>query len=108
MCPKAGRKAGKMAKRRYGKKRGGSRSKKLPLAIALPVGMAGAQAMKYVMAGNYTSAQHVFTGIQANGGFDQGRFMMTYLPIVAGVLVHKGASRLGVNRYIPKWIPVSI
>ena len=104
----AGRKDGKMAKRRYGKKRRSGGSKKLPLAIALPLGMAGAQAAKYAMAGNFTSAQHVFTGIQADGGFDQGRMMATYVPILAGVVIHKGASRLGVNRYIPKWLPVSL
>jgi hypothetical protein len=32
----------------------------------------------------------------------------TYGPILMGVVVHKVASRMGVNRVIPKWIPLSI
>jgi len=97
-----------MAKYRGKKRRSGGRSKKMPLAIVVPMAVPAMLAAKYAMAGNFTSAQHVFTGIQADGSLDTGRLMATYVPMLSGVIIHKAAGRLGVNRYLPKWLPVSI
>ena len=98
-----------MAKRRYGKKRGGSRSKKLPLAIVVPMAVAGMQVARQAMAGNYNGAVERMTGYDPAGKhFDVNSFMTTYAPIAVGVVVHRVAGRAGVNRYIPKWLPVSI
>lgn len=78
-----------------------------------------------VLAGFMPLATEVYQGVQAEGfaavpkrlgklaGYDAytGRFGWTYmvqagvLPILAGILVHKFASRLGVNRAISKVIP---
>lgn len=96
-----------MAKRRYGKRRGGSRSKKLPLSIVIPMAVPAIQAGKHLMAGQMPEAAYVMTGIDINGQFHAGRLVQTYAPMVGGVLVHKFAGRF-VNRYIPKWLPVSI
>jgi len=94
--------------RRKGKKgrRGGS--KKMPLAIIAPMAFTGYEVGKYVMAGDMANAKYMVTGIDSAGKFKGGRVVETYLPIAAGVIVHKGAAALGVNRYIPKWLPVSI
>ena len=103
----AGRKDGKMAKRRFKKSRRGG-SKKLPLAIMVPMAVAGYETGKYLFAGDTKNAAYVMSGMRADGTFSSGRLIQTYAPIAAGVVVHKIAGRVGVNRYIPKWIPVSI
>lgn len=95
-----------MARRRSKKSRGG-RSKKMPLAIVVPMAIPVVEAGKALMAGQYDSARYIMTGVDGMGRFNVGRMVETYAPVVAGVVVHKFAGRF-VNRYIPKWLPVSI
>jgi len=94
-----------MAKK--GKRRGGSRSKKLPLAIVIPMAIPAIEAGKAIMGGQYDTARYIMTGVDGMGRFVPGRMVETYAPVVAGVVAHKFAGRF-VNRYIPKWLPVSI
>jgi len=92
---------------RRSKKRRGSGSKKIPLAIGVPLAVNAVIVGKYAMEGNFAAASKHMTGY-GSGGFEPQVLMTTYGPILAGVIVHKGASKLGVNRMIPKWLPVSI
>jgi len=102
-----------MARRKYGKRRGGSRSKKLPLAIAIPTALSTYNyvlepVLKGDMGRAMRQAKYYMGGIQEDGtGFQLNGPMMFYGPMVAGVVAHKFAGRF-VNRYIPKWLPVSI
>jgi len=94
---------------RRNKKHRRSGSKKLPLAIVVPMAVAGVQVGQQIMAGNYNGAVERMTGYDPAGKhFDSNSFLTTYAPIAVGVVVHKVAGRAGVNRYIPKWLPLSI
>lgn len=95
------------------KKSRGGRSHKVPLSIVAPMAVVGYGIAKNAMEG--PSGQNM--AVLKMTGFDMGstsdRFKPMYLvgtygPVAAGFLVHKMAGRLGVNRYIPKWMPVSI
>lgn len=100
-----------MARRKYGKKRRSGGSKKLPLSIAVPMGVVGYSVAKDAMAGNVNMAALRMTGFDAaspSNKFKPEYLVATYGPIMAGVFVHKIAGRMGANRYIPKWLPVSI
>ena len=93
------------------KKRHGSRNRKLPLAIAAPVGIAALDIGKDVMAGDKIRAIVKLTGYDigsTTNRFKPEYLLGTYVPIALGVVVHKVANRVGVNRMIPKWLPVSI
>jgi len=99
-----------MAKRRYGKKRRGSRSKKVPMAIMVP--LAGQAMSSYMASSNPAHKLNNFalktTGYDfVNGNFNAGAAMPFWGAMVAGIVVHRVAGRT-VNRYIPKWIPVSL
>ena len=85
-----------------------SGSKKLPLAIVVPMAATGYKVGKMMMAGDTGGAVLNMTGIANDGSFHSEYVVRTYAPMLAGVIVHKGAARLGVNRYLPKWLPVSI
>ncbi len=95
-----------MAKRRGKKSRRSGRAK-LPLAIVVPMAVPAVEAGKYLMAGRLPEAAYVMSGIDINGKFHANRFLQTYAPMAGGVIAHKLAGRF-VNRYIPKWLPVSI
>jgi hypothetical protein len=83
------------------KKRGSSRkAKAIPVAVALPLAVAAVDTFKYAQGGNWSSAAYVWTGVNKNGGFDSSRVMQTYVPIAAGVVVHKVANRVGVNNFV--------
>lgn len=100
-----------MARRRFGKKHRSGGSKKLPLSIVVPMAVVGYGVAKDAMAGNMNMAALRMTGFDAaspSNKFKPEYLVATYGPIMAGVLVHKVASRMGANRYIPKWIPLSI
>ena len=86
---------------RYGRKRrGGRRAKSIPVAVALPVALAGVQAGQYAMKGEWTNAQYIFTGVDSTGNFQSSRVIKTYAPIAAGVIVHKVANKVGVNNFV--------
>ena len=97
-----------MARRKYGKKRRSGGSKKVPIAVVGPIALLGYQAAKFALAGDMNNAGYVLTGVNSGGNFNMGRVIQSYTPIAAGIVVHKIASRAGVNRYIPKWLPLSI
>ena len=83
-------------------------NKKLPLAIAAPVALAAYEIAK-TGKGNSAAAVARITGYDpSNGQFAFGNMASTYVPILAGVIVHKAASRFGVNRMLPSWLPVNI
>jgi len=96
-----------MARRRGKKSRRGG-SKKMPLAVVAPMAIVAYEAGHYAVKGDMDNAKYVLTGVRRDGTWSSGRTMQTYTPVLVGVVIHKAASRLGVNRYIPKWLPVSI
>lgn len=99
-----------MAKKKRGR-RGGS--KKIPLAVVAPMAVVGYKIAKEAMTGATGQNMAVLrlTGWDAGSttdNFKPNYLIGTYVPVLAGVIVHKGASRLGVNRMIPKWLPFNI
>lgn len=101
-----------MARRRSKKSRR-SGSKKLPLAIAIPTALSTYNyvldpVLKGDMGRAMRQAKYYMGGMQEDGsGFQLAGPMMFYGPMIAGVVAHKFAGKF-VNRYIPKWLPVSI
>jgi hypothetical protein len=94
-----------MAKKK--KRLGGSRSKKLPLAVAVPLAIPIIAAGRAALSGGSADdITYKLMGFNA-GGVDMAKVAQIGVPIVGGVLVHKFVGR-AVNRYIPKWLPVSI
>lgn len=86
---------------RFKRKRGGSRkAKSIPIAIAVPLAVSAVDTFKYAQGGNWKSAAYVWTGVNENGGFDSSRIVKTYMPLAAGVVVHKIANRVGVNNFV--------
>jgi len=90
--------------------RGGS--KKLPISIVAPMAMGGYfKVVQPLMAGNQILAVANLTGFDMGSTADKWKpqyLVGTYGPILAGAVIHKVAGRVGVNRMIPKWLPVSI
>jgi len=94
---------------KYRKKKGRrSGSKKLPVAVIVPMAIPVVEAGKALMSGQYDTARYIVSGVDGSGRFNAGRLIETYGPLAAGVVVHKVANRVGVNRMIPKWVPLSI
>jgi len=86
---------------RFKRKRGGSRkAKSIPIAVAAPLVMVGAEAAKFGMSGDWKNVGYIFTGVDASGNFQGSRVVRTYLPIGAGIVVHKVANRVGVNNIV--------
>lgn len=69
----------------------------IPLAVAVPVAVVAIDSAKKVMAGNTAELMANIT-MMDNGKFSSARFMNMWAPILAGVIVHKGASYVGLNR----------
>lgn len=91
------------------KKRGGRHSRrKIPLAVVAPLGVVAYDAGRYLVKGQTEEAKFIVTGINRNGKLEVGQLMRAYGPVLVGALIHKGASRLGVNRAIPSWIPFGV
>jgi hypothetical protein len=84
------------------------KSKKVPLAVAVPVLITTVDIGKAVISGDTASARLQMTGIDSNGKFYFPAVAQTYGPILAGALIHMGASKLGVNRAIAKVPFISI
>jgi hypothetical protein len=86
---------------RYRKKRGGSRkAKSIPIAVAAPLIMVGAEAASFGMKGDWKNVGYIFTGVDASGKFQGSRVARTYLPMAAGIVVHKVANKVGVNNIV--------
>jgi len=74
---------------------------KIPMAIAIPVAVVAIDTGKKIMAGQTDELMANVTMME-NGKFNSGRFFNMWGPILAGAVVHKGASYLGVNRAMAK------
>jgi hypothetical protein len=101
-----------MARRGRKSRRSGGR-KKIPLAIVAPMAFSAYNyVLEPVLKGDMGRAQrqtaYYMAGMQQDGsGFQLDGPLKFYGPMIAGVVAHKVAGRF-VNRYIPKWLPVSI
>ena len=93
-----------MARRRK-KKRGGKRDTAIPLALTIPVLYPGVSALMTqgltepalrTIAGRYLGMTDDMST------FDSARFMRTYTPVIMGFIVHKGATKLGINKHVKK------
>lgn len=71
----------------------------VPMAMAVPIAYVAYNQGRKILAGNVKGAKEAMTGY-TDSGFSVGILMETYGPIVAGAVVHKAASYLGVNRMI--------
>ena len=91
-----------MARRFSKKRRSSGKSKSIPLAIVAPLAYTGYEMVTQFMGGNKAMPQYMLTGVNANGVFNSGRLVQTYAPILAGVVVHKVAQRVGVNNIVRK------
>ena len=85
---------------RKSKRRGGRRAKSIPVAVVAPLVMVGAEAAKFGMAGDWKNVGYIFTGVDATGNFQGSRVVRTYLPMAAGIVVHKVANKVGVNNIV--------
>lgn len=84
-----------------------SGNKKLPLAVAVPLAIPLIAAGRVALAGG-TGDDITYKMMGFNsGGVDMAKVSQIAVPIVGGILAHKIIGR-HVNRYIPKWLPVSI
>ena len=93
-----------MAKRR-GKKRSGSRRKKIPLAATAGVASALLPIAGMAMTGNLQEAGNAlasrFTGFDPGSGtFSIANLALGLLPIVLGATVSMAVSKAGLNRYL--------
>jgi hypothetical protein len=88
---------------RRGKKKKGRRSNKMtiPIAMVAPVALPVVEGMTKMASGDIKGgAQFIatkFTGLQADGTFNSAYLVNTYTPILAGIIVHKAASKFGLN-----------
>ncbi len=84
----------------------GKSNKKLPLSIAVPVGIPVINAVKSVMGGGEMKdvAWHMFG--MGSSGMNWDKAMEIGAPIVVGLIAHKTIGKL-INRYVPKWSPVN-
>jgi len=73
----------------------------VPVAMVAPVMMPVAEGLGMALGGDTKGGMRLitakFTGLQADGTFNSAYLMNTYMPILAGVIVHKAASRFGLN-----------
>jgi len=88
---------------RRGRKKRGRKSSKMtiPIAMVAPVAMPIAEGVAKMAGGDVKGGVQFittkFTGLQADGTFNSAYSMNTYTPILAGIIVHKAASRFGLN-----------
>lgn len=71
------------------KHKGARRKMTLPVAVLAPIGANAYHSAKHIQAGEYHDAAMVWTGMDKNGNIVWGRLMQTYLPIAAGIVIHK-------------------
>ena len=98
-----------MARRRFGKKkRSGKRNKAIPVAIVAPLAMPAINyVLPKVMSGDIKGAVQSlaleYTGMDSAGKFHANQLVEAYVPVAMGVVVHKMASKFGINRYARKY-----
>jgi len=84
-----------MAKRRFKKSRS-ARKMTIPMAVAVPVGAIGIALGKKALAGD-TAGMMRQVGV-GESGLEFDKVISVWGPVLVGVIIHKGASYLGVNR----------
>jgi len=87
-----------------GKKHSSKRKMTVPLALAAPIALIGANAYQQYTSGGFASVKKytlmAMAGKDGNDQLNMGTAVNFYLPILAGAAIHIGASKLGVNRMI--------
>jgi len=78
----------------------GRRSKKMtvPLAVVAPIAFTALAFGQAAARGDMVTVKQGLTGMGADGKFHFEYVYPNYLPILAGVLIHKGANMAGINR----------
>lgn len=80
------------------------KKKTLPLAVIAPMLAQGIYIGNEMMAPDVSMAEktsrvkYILTGVDASGNFHYEQVAGLYGSIVAGILIHKGANMLGINR----------
>ena len=88
---------------RFRRKRGGSRkAKSIPVAVAAPMVYIGYREFKNASSGHMDNVVENLTGYNPErGSFNlMTPIKATYGPMVAGVIGHKIANKVGLNNYI--------
>ena len=99
-----------MARRRYGKRRH-SASKKIPIAatLGLLAPMANDIMKNGFTAGGLNAVVGHYTGYSMVENTWKAEYLMKGLvPAAAGMMVSAGASKFGLNRRLPKWVPFKL
>ena len=87
-----------MARRRHKKKGSRRGGKAIPVAVVGPLVIAGMPVMKALATGSLETAAE-----SAKSQFaSTGAITTTYVPFIMGVIAHKVATKVGVNRYARK------
>jgi hypothetical protein len=82
------------------KKRHGSRSMTLPMAVIVPVAVLGYNAAKSMAAGHSDDVVEAFTGMRSGQPWSPNRMIANLGPIAVGFGVHWLAGKIGVNRML--------
>jgi len=84
---------------RKGRKSRKSSKMTLPVALVAPILFVGYENASLAMTGREGALQAManITGID-NGHLNMNRLALTYGPVVAGAIIHKGAGYFGVNK----------
>jgi hypothetical protein len=87
-----------MARRRHKKKGSRKGGKAIPVAVVGPLVISGLPVLKALSTGNLSSAAE-----SAKTQFaSTSAITTTYVPFLMGVIAHKVATKVGVNRYARK------
>lgn len=92
-----------MAKHRKGRRHGKGA---IPLAVVLPAAIPAVRAYRDVGGFNKALPEQLalyYTGVRGSTGtFESGYVTQMAMPIIAGIIIHKAASKLGINRHVTK------
>lgn len=85
------------------KRKSGRKTKAIPVGIAIPAAyVAYARVYEPVKAKNWTALKQMWTGIGEDGKLVTQSLVSTYGPLLVGVVAHKAAARLGLNKHISR------
>ena len=90
---------------RKSKRRGGRRAKSIPIAVVAPlIAPAVMNSVPKLMAGDFkgfaASLAQEYTGVNPDGSFNAKQIGQWVIPTLIGVVVHKGANKMGVNAHV--------
>ena len=93
-------------RRRYSRKRGRKSKPSIALLAMAPVYPALAGVYSKILIGDYARIPHTIvhqsTGIQLDGPFDKAVAARQVGLAIGGMVAHKMANKLGINRYLKK------